>query len=192
MSGGLFGLDGGGSPGIQGIKGASLINGRDITCASSVSSGADYLCLTYAAGLRDAGWRAPDYPLDRIGQHLYIDQGGPTSVANITSYLNDVRHAYVQYEGVNTPKQTEVTEIGWFANPADPEFATTQARAVENLQVAYSTFSATPYISRAYWFNIQDVPEANLFAGQVDGGDDFSLGTPKYPLFSMFQRWART
>jgi hypothetical protein len=192
MSGGLFGLDGSGSPGIQGIKGASLINGRDITCASNVSSGADYLCLTYAAGVRDAGWRAPDYPLDRIGQHLYIDQGGPTSVATITSYLGDVRQAYVQYEGVNTLKQTEVTEIGWFANPADPEFATTQARAAENLRVAYSTFSATPYVSRAYWFNIQDVPEANLFAGQVDGGNDFSLGTPKYPLFSMFQRWART
>jgi hypothetical protein len=98
----------------------------------------------------------------------------------------------VQYEGVDTRKQTEVTEIGWFANPADPEFATTQDRAAENLRVAYSTFSATPYVSRAYWFNIQDVPEANLFAGQVDDGDDFSLGTPKYPLFNMFQRYART
>jgi hypothetical protein len=87
MSGGLFGLDGGGSPGTRGIKGASLISGHDITCASNVSSGADYLCLTYAAGLSDAGWQAPDFPLDRIAQHLYIDQGGPTSVAKITSYL---------------------------------------------------------------------------------------------------------
>ena len=42
------------------------------------------------------------------------------------------------------------------------------------------------------WFNIQDVPEANLYAGQVDGGDDYNLGTPKYPIFSMFQRWSRT
>jgi hypothetical protein len=70
LSGGLFGLDGSGPPAIQGIKGASLVSGRDITCASNVSSGADYLCLTYTAGVSKAGWRAPDYPLDRIGQHL--------------------------------------------------------------------------------------------------------------------------
>ena len=192
ISGGLFGLDGDGSPPVQGIKGASLINGRGINCASNVSSGADYLCLTYAAGVRDAGWQAPDYPLDRIGQHLYVDQGGPTSASTMKSYLDDVRQAYMHYEGVDTHKQTEVTEIGWFANPSDPDFATTQSRVAENLRVAYSTFSGTPYVSRAYWFNVQDVPEASLFAGQVDGGDDFSLGTPKYPIFRMFQRWART
>jgi len=192
IAGGLFGLDGSGSPGASGIKGASLINGRDITCASNVSSGADYLCLTYAAGVRSAGWVAGAYPLDRVGQHLYIDQGSTTSVETLTRYLDDVRQAYVQYEGVNTPKQTEVTEIGWFARPSDPDFATTQARAAENLRIAFSVFSNSPYVSRAYWFNIQDVPEANLFAGQIDGGDDYALGTPKYPIFSVFQRWSRT
>jgi len=192
ISGGLFGLDGSGAPGVSGIKGASLINGRGITCASNVSSGADYLCLTYAAGLSSAGWVAGAYPLDRIGQHLYVDQGGTTSVDTITRYMDDVRQAYLQYEGVNTRKQTEVTEIGWFANPSATDFATTEARSADNLRIAFSTFSAIPYISRAYWFNIQDVPEANLFAGQVDGGDDYSLGTPKYPVFSMFQRWSRT
>jgi hypothetical protein len=192
ISGGLFGHDGDGAPGSAGIKGASLVNGRNITCASSASSGADYLCLTYAAGVSSAGWVAGAYPLDRVGQHLYVDQGASTSVDNIKRYVDDVRHAYVQYEGVNTGKQTEITEIGWFANPSSADFATTQARAAENMRIAYSTFSAIPYISRAYWFNIQDVPEANLFAGQVDGGDDYSLGTPKYPVFSMFQRWART
>jgi hypothetical protein len=36
-----------------------------------------------------------------------------------------------------------------------------------------------------------DVPEAGLFAGQVDGGGDFTLGTPKYPVFSAYQRYAR-
>ena len=164
LFGGLFGLDGGGSPGVTGLKGASLINGRNITCASNVSSGADYLCLTYAAGVGSAGWVAGAYPLDRVAQHLYIDQGSATSVETLTRYLEDVRQAYVQYEGVATPKQTEVTEIGWFARPSDPDFATTQARAAENLRIAFSTFSGIPYISRAYWFNIQDVPEANLFA----------------------------
>ena len=27
---------------------------------------------------------------------------------------------------------------------------------------------------------------------EVDGGDDYSPGTPKYPVFSMNQRYART
>ena len=192
ISGGLFGLDGGGSPAIVGIKGASLVSGRDITCASKVSSGADYLCLTYAAGVSLAGWMPGAYPLDRIGQHLYVDQGEQTSVGKITSYVDDVRQTYLHYEGVNTRKSIEITEIGWFANPGDAEFATTQARQAGNLKIAYETFSGIPYVSRAYWFNVQDVPEANLFAGQVDGGGEYTLGTPKYPVFTMFQRYART
>ena len=103
-----------------------------------------------------------------------------------------MRHAYLTYEGVNTHKPILVTEIGWFANPSDTDFSTTQARQASNLKIAYETFSGIPYVSRAFWFNVQDVPEANLFAGQVDGGDDYSLGTPKYPVFSMFQRYSRT
>jgi hypothetical protein len=192
ISGGLFGLDGDGKPPVAGIKGASLITGRDITCSSNVSSGADYLCLTYAAGIDSAGWIAGAYPLDRVGQHLYIDQGEKTSAEKITSYLQDVRHAYLEYEGVDTTKQIEVTEIGWFADPSDAAFATSQARQAGNLKIAWETFSGMPYVSRAYWFNVQDVPEANLFAGQVDGGDDYTLGTPKYPVFSMFQHYSRT
>jgi Glycosyl hydrolase catalytic core len=192
VSGGLFGLDGEGSPAVAGIKGASLVSGRDITCATNVSSGADYLCLTYAAGVNSAGWTPGVYPLDAIGQHLYVDQAEATSVAKITTYVDDVRHAYLNYEGVNTHKPILVTEIGWFANPSDTDFSTTQARQASNLKIAYETFSGIPYVSRAFWFNVQDVPEANLFAGQVDGGDDYSLGTPKYPVFSMFQRYSRT
>ena len=190
ISGGLFGHDGDGSP-SAGVKGASLVSGRDITCASNVDSGADYLCLTYAAGISSADWIAGAYPLDGVGQHLYIDQGTPTSAARITSYVDDVRQAYLQYEGAGTNKPIEITEIGWFADPSDPQFATAEVRQADNLKIAYVTFSGIPYVSRAFWFNVQDVPEANLFAGQVDGGDDYTLGTPKYPVFSMFQHVTR-
>jgi hypothetical protein len=192
ISAGLFGLDGDGKPPVAGIKGASLVSGHAITCASAVASGADYLCLTYAAGIASAGWVAGAYPLDGVGQHLYVDQGEPTSAARITSYVQDVRQAYTQYEGVGTSKQIEVTEVGWFADPSDPAFATSQARQAANLKIAWDTFSGLPFVSRAFWFNIQDVPEAQLFAGQIDGGDDYTLGTPKYPVFAMFQRYART
>jgi len=191
MSGGLFGHDGDGSPPVSGIKGASLVNGRAITCASSVASGADYLCLTYAAGLASAGWERGRFPLDRVGQHLYIDQGGPTSPERIQRFLDDVRHAYSTYEGTDTAKSIEITEIGWVAKPGDTDFALQQANQASNLKIAYDTFSNVPWVSRAYWFNIQDIPEADLFTGQVDGGEAYTLGTPKYPVFSAFQRYAR-
>ena len=192
VSGGLFSHDIGiGAPPTSGIKGASLLSGRPITCASEVSSGADYLCLTYAAGIASAGWEPGQYPLDRVGQHLYIDQGGPTSPATLSRYVQDVRQAYLAYEGVSTAKAIEITEIGWVANPSAADFPTQLANAAANVKIAYDTFSNMPYVTRAYWFNIQDVPEAGLFAGQIDGGGDFTLGTPKYPVFSAYQRYAR-
>jgi hypothetical protein len=191
ISGGLFGHDGDGTPPVSGIKGASLVSGRAITCASNFASGADYLCLTYAAGVATAGWRISQYPLDRIGQHLYIDQAGPTSPERLTGFVQDVRSAYQTYEGADTTKGLEITEIGWVADPGAADFAEQQATQAANLKVAYDTFSNLPFVSRAYWFNIQDIPEADLFTGQVDGGGDYSLGTPKYPTFSAYQRYAR-
>jgi len=138
-----------------------------------------------------AGWEPGAYPLDRIGQHLYVDQGGATSSAILTRYVEDLRRAYLAYEGSESRKGIEITEIGWWADPSATDFATQQAHQAANLKVAYDTFSNMPYVSRAYWFNVQDIPEANLFRGQVDGGNDWSLGTPKYPVFSAFQRYAR-
>jgi hypothetical protein len=192
ISGGLFGHDmSEGAPPVSGIKGASLITGRPITCANSVASGADYLCLTYAAGIEHAGWQAGQYPLDRIGQHLYIDQGNLSSPARIAQYVDDVRAAYRTYEGTDTPKSIEMTEIGWVADPNAPDYDAQLERQAANLKIAYDAFSNMPHVSRAYWFSIQDIPEAQLFVGQIDGGNSYSLGTPKYPSFSAFQRYAR-
>jgi hypothetical protein len=50
--------------------------------------------------------------MDAIGQHLYIDQGGLTTSSKVASYLQDVRNAYVAFEGAATPKKTQVTEFG--------------------------------------------------------------------------------
>ena len=39
--------------------------------------------------------------------------------------------------------------------------------------MAYDTYnpqkSTIAYVGRAFWFNVQDIPEANLFYGLVDG-----------------------
>src|SRR5262249_26152047 len=135
ISGGLFGSDiGGAALALVGPGGASQTITKNSgsgaaraapggACTRRVPSGADYPCNTYRMGQQKAGWSAGAYPLDGIGQHLYIDQGGLTSGSKITRYLQDVRNAYVAFEGTKTAKKTEITEFGWVANPSDAGYA---------------------------------------------------------------------
>jgi hypothetical protein len=113
-------------------------------------------------GLRHVGWQPGRYPFDRIGQHIYIDGGGLTSEEKLRAYLEDVRDAYLLYEGPDTRKTTDITEFGWSTAGMSQE---TQA---ENLLTAYDTFRQVGYVAQAYWFHAQDVPEANLFYGLTD------------------------
>jgi hypothetical protein len=152
VSGGLFGHD---------LGDPALLFARD-ACPTGIPSGADYLCATYEMGLRHVGWQPGRYPFDRIGQHIYIDGGGPTSEEKLRAYLEDVRDAYLLYEGPDTRKSTDITEFGWSTAGMSQE---TQA---ENLLTAYDTFRQVGYVARAYWFHAQDVPEANLFYGLTD------------------------
>jgi len=152
VSGGLFGHD---------LGDPAVLFARE-ACPTGVPSGADYLCATYEMGLRHAGWQPGRYPFDRIGQHIYIDGGGPTSEEKLRIYLDDVRDAYLIYEGPDTIKTTDITEFGWSTAGMSQE---TQA---ENLLTAYDTFRQVGYVARAYWFHAQDVPEANLFYGLTD------------------------
>jgi Glycosyl hydrolase catalytic core len=150
-----------------------------------VPSGADYLCNTYRMGQSKAGWRAGAYPLDRIGQHLYIDQGGLTSSTKLASYLQDVRTAYVAFEGTKTTKNTEVTEFGWVANPSSSTYSTDAANQAQNVRTAYTTFRSTSYVGRADYFAAQDVPEGNVFYGLVQGD-----GVTFKPAFTSYQQTA--
>ena len=83
-----------------GITGLTFVSGgilgHDI--GGSFSSGSDYITAMYNQGLAKAGWSSVkqtlgSYPLDAIGQHLYIDQGRTTSTSKITNYLNAVRQS---------------------------------------------------------------------------------------------------
>ena len=133
-------------------------------------------------GRSRAGWRAGNYPLDRIGQHLYVDQGGLTTGSKLTTYLQDVRNAYVAFEGTSTPKQTEVTEFGWVANPGSATYSSDAANQSQNVQTAYSTFHTTSFVARADYFAAQDVPEGSVFYGLVEGD-----GTTFKPSFTAYQ-----
>ncbi len=201
VSGGLFGHDpGGASVAVTSPAGTSRTMTKHgtaaglaahtgatapVTCTSSVPSGADYLCDVYSMGQQKAGWRAGAYPLDVIGQHLYVDQGGITSSSKITAYLQDVRNAYVAYEGAKTPKTTEVTEFGWVANPSSLTYGTDAANQAQNVQIAYTTFRATAYLTRADYFAAQDIPEGMIFYGLVQGD-----GVTYKPAFGRYQSTA--
>jgi hypothetical protein len=153
ISGGLFGHD---------LGDPAILFARR-PCPTAVGSGADYLCATYEMGLSHAGWRPGAFPFDHVGQHLYIDQGEPTSEEKLRIYLEDLRDAYRSYEGAETPKMTHITEFGWTTATVSPEIQ------AGNLLTAFDTFRQVGYIARSYWFHAQDVPEADLYFGLVDG-----------------------
>lgn len=150
-------------------------------CPSTVPSGSDYLCSAYDLGIAKAGWTRP-YPLDRVGQTLYVDQGGPTSGQKVSTFLQELRSAYAGREGATADqKRTVVSEIGWETKAG---YVTPETQA-DNLRIAFQAFAATGYVERGFWFNVQDVPEANLYHGLTDG-----TGARK-PAFGSYQTYAR-
>jgi hypothetical protein len=151
------------------------------SCPTTVPSGSDYLCSTYDLGIARAGWTRP-YPLDRVGQTLYVDQGAPTSGQKVGAFLQELRSAYAVYEGASAnQKKTIVGEVGWETKPG---YVTPDTQA-DNLRVAFQTFATTAYVERGFWFNVQDVPEAGLYHGLTDG-----VGARK-PAFGAYQTYAR-
>jgi hypothetical protein len=152
ISGGLFGHD---------LGDTAILFSRE-PCPTGVPSGADYLCATYEMGLKHAGWQPGEYPFDHVGQHVYIDGGSATSEEKLRMYLEEIRDAYLQYEGAESTKTTHITEFGWSTKDLSQEL---QAR---NLMIAFDTFRQVGYVARAYWFHAQDVPEAGLFFGLTE------------------------
>jgi hypothetical protein len=158
----------------------------------TVPTGADYLCSTYDAGIATAGWaaykaQAGSYPLDQVGQHVYIDQGAATTSRELETYLAEVRNAYLRSEGSATAKKTYVTEFGWETTGS----LTPQLQA-QNLQVAFTTFKGTRYVGRAFWFNVQDIAEGDLWWGLVRSDYDARSPNPalRKPSFAAFQKYA--
>jgi len=131
--------------------------GHDIAGLNYESSGAQYLSDTYYMGTTYGSWNwilanAGTYPLDHIGQHIYISQGGRVSASDISTYCDWVRGAYEAYEGSGTSKKIFMTEFGW-ETPAVSE----QDQAY-NIDVALNTFFSKPYIENATWFYLKDEP----------------------------------
>ena len=131
---------------------------------TTTSSGADYLRQVYVQGKNRAGWdpirtQYGSYPLDSIGQHIYVDGFARTSAAHISTAVQLLRDAYVQGEGGSTAKKTVITEFGWATNNVSDKVQ------ASNLQTAYTTYKQMAYIERAYWFFLRDEPTPGLYFG---------------------------
>lgn len=132
------------------------------------SAGASYLRAVYEAGLRGrAGWETVrrelgSYPLDAVGQHLYLDQGGICPPEHVSAYLGWLRHAVEAYEGSGGAKPAYVTEAAWSIASVPPPL---QAR---NLATLYGVCARTPYVAGALWYELQDNPAAHTCYGVAD------------------------
>jgi len=79
--------------------------GHDIGGFNSGSAGAQYLDSTYNVGINSTGkfaWTMAtygSYPLDGIGHHIYINQGGNVSTSWFGTYLDYVHNIVTTWEG---------------------------------------------------------------------------------------------
>ncbi len=86
--------------------------------ASADNSGAPYLRDVYERGLHGpANWNGVrrvlgSYPLAAVGQHPYVDQGGPCADDHIRAYLGWLHGAVEEYEGRGSAKPLYVMEAG--------------------------------------------------------------------------------
>jgi len=147
----------------------------------ALKSGADYLRATYAQGIALAGWEQmrlmySSYPLDGLGQHLFVDQGTSTTSAKIAGYLNAIRAVALEHPEVASPP-TWVTEVGWTTASVSE---TIQAA---NLRTAFDAFEVTAYVSSAFWFQLRDIGAAGMYYGLLTPFDPPWTRRPAWGAF---------
>lgn len=163
---------------VQIIAGA--VFGHDISGFGTGPAGADYLDETFNTGINKTGkfaWTKATYgtyPLDAIGQHIYITGNRAVDESAFSQYLDYIHNVLVKYEGPSSTKQTWVTEYGWATNQTDE---TTQAN---NLSKVVPIMRGKSYVANSFWFQLDESPGANLFYGLYRG--DFS-SKPAYTVF---------
>lgn len=138
---------------------------------NSGSAGADYIDSTYNMGINVTGkftWAKNtygSYPLDAIGQHIYMDEGTTLNTTQYNNYLDYVHNVLTKWEGTASPKKTWITEFGWGTNHVNDSLQ------ASNLLSALNVYSGKSYVATAIWFQLDDVPVSNLFYGlyRTDG-----------------------
>ncbi|EEF60689.1 hypothetical protein [Pedosphaera parvula] len=110
------------------------------------NAGAQYLKDTYNTGINHVGSfsytrkRWGTYPLDAVGQQIYIDQGGPTSSNQFLQYINWVHDASTSFEGTAVTRKTIITGFGWNTSTIPAPLQNT------NLNIALSVIQTNPHL----------------------------------------------
>jgi regulation of enolase protein 1 (concanavalin A-like superfamily) len=159
---------------------------------SYANAGAQYIDDTYSTGTNTHKGASFNYiktnynayPLDGIGEHLYITQGGLVSSNTFRQYEDWVHQACTKYEGASTPKKTFITEFGW-QTPSSG--GVSQAVQDTNLVTAFSAIQATPYVQMAIWFSWQDNSAAALYFGVLDVSGNTKQSYADYQRFHRFE-----
>ena len=136
---------------------------------SSDNAAAGYLRSTYEMGIDIGGWRrfAEDhggrYPLDGIGQHLYIDQHLLTTRTDVSAYYRWLREAAARF---GPPPPSYMTEGAWTTGVLPQH---TQA---QDLDVLYRASKGAGFVPWAIWFELHDAPPIGGYYGliQAEGG----------------------
>jgi len=154
---------------------------------SATASGADYIARTYDEGINRSGglwaWGAikanlGTYPLDLVGEHLYVDLGQRTTPALLRAYLNWFHAAYA---GSDPSKATSITEAGWRTGDVNEPHVTGDMQAY-NLDTAFATARRSGFVQDLLWYELQDNPgDANGTSwGLLDSAGG---GKPAYARF---------
>lgn len=149
---------------VQVISGGLF--GHDIGGFGTGQAGADYLNDTYNIGINYTGkfaWTMGtygSYPLDAVGQHIYINQGGAVSSTWFGTYLDYVHNVLTSWEGGGTQKKTWMTEFGWTTVGGVSE--STQS---SNLGTAFNVMNGKSYFKGALQFQLEDNPPGGAYYG---------------------------
>lgn len=120
----------------------------------------DYLVATFENG---KWFDKRAVPVQGIGYHLYIDQGGPVEAQKIHRYLDTLRTTTRTNRCETLPFW--ITEIGWSTKSVSDEVQ------AANLSTAYDACNARDDVQSAIWFQRIDIPPAGLAFGllRADG-----------------------
>jgi Malectin domain/CARDB len=167
VSGGIFGTSAGGESDPYGNSGAKYLESVYQLGTNSAVGSFSSVQASYGA-----------YPLDAVGQHLYVDAFRFTTTNSFRSYLDLVHNIVTKYEGTNTTKKTFLTEFGWTTS------AVSQSVQKSNLITAFKAIQATPYLQTAIWFSWQDGPSLNFGVLDINGANKLS-----YAGYTLYQQY---
>ena len=169
--------------------------GLNLYGSSYSAAGGQYLDDTYSTGtnVNKGGSFAHTksnygaYPLDGIGEHIYITIGGLVASNTFRQYEDWVHSAMTKYEGTSSPKKTFITEFGWQTTNSSNANGVSAAVQDTNLVTAFRTINATPYVQTAIWFQWADNPAGGMWYGVVDSSSNPKLSYPDYQRYERFE-----